>query len=87
MHYGLEQLHVLLMQMKLQAYDIETGGELMDTVAPKLDAAVETLTRHIPSLPIGQSDVRVRTPSKYFISVHLLLVDVTNAGCIPRLVV
>lgn len=51
--------HALTMQMKLQSYEFETGGELMDNVAPKLDTAIETLTEHIPSLPFSYSDARV----------------------------
>lgn len=46
--------------MKLQSYEYETGGELMDNVAPKLDSAIETLQGHVTSLPITLNDVRVR---------------------------
>ena len=46
--------------MKLQSYEYETGGKLMDNVAPKLDTAIETLQGHVTSLAITVSDVRVR---------------------------
>jgi hypothetical protein len=46
--------------MKLQQYNFADGGELMATVAPKLDVALTTLKDAIPDLPFTVSKIAVR---------------------------
>jgi hypothetical protein len=51
-----------LVQMKLQQFDYNDGGKIMDSVAPKMDTAFDHISHAVPNFPLSIHDVRVRSP-------------------------
>ena len=63
-------------QMKLQQYNYNDGGALMDSVAPKLDAAFDHLHGMAPQIPFSTADIRVRISrgiQRYLVSMTAVL--------------